>query len=264
MDMKPLIAIIDLDGTIIGDCSPQACYNEIFSFLQSIYYDNPNDIDVHIEKALSKGLIRSSFVAFFKNIKQTLPHTEFFIFTASEISWATKIINAIEKLTAVTFNRPIFSRANCVKITYKTIPYQKNIKHILPIIQNVLQDKYQIGDLCSLYDSIMIIDDNPLVYAQEDLHKVICCPKYKYIYPLDFLELFPKSLTCQYYKSIASILKTHQGHHYSSESIKRHKSFLAQYRKNILKTKISYTQLSNVDDRTFWKDIEEKIINMNV
>jgi hypothetical protein len=92
------VFIIDLDGTIIGDCIYQTDIYKIGLILRKLGFKiKINDIleDHYNEKT---KLIRPYFLNFITTIKKTIPNSYFYIYTASEKKWAEKEIKIIEKI----------------------------------------------------------------------------------------------------------------------------------------------------------------------
>lgn len=155
--MQPLVFVLDLDGTIVGDVKNQVLLYELKSANVNIVYN--------IQKSFDAGLIRPYFDVFVKNTKNRLPNAEFFIYTASEDRWANTIVTAIEKHISFKFNRPIFSRRHCVHM-------RKNLNMILPSIKRTLRKNYPN---LRLENRIMIVDNNE-VY--DDPKELVLCKTY--------------------------------------------------------------------------------------
>jgi hypothetical protein len=97
-------------------------------------------------------------------MKRKFPNSYFYIYTASEKKWANKEISIIEKQNNIKFNRPIFTRNNCIKNSENN--YNKSITKIL-------KKKHKNSH-------ILIIDDND-VYIDYP-NNIIKCPTYNYIH----------------------------------------------------------------------------------
>tara|TARA_B110000858_G_scaffold196788_1_gene256466 strand:+ start:1234 stop:2052 length:819 start_codon:yes stop_codon:yes gene_type:complete len=187
MSELELIVVLDLDGTIIGDCCFQAdLYN-----LQLIHKNNKiKQINSNI---LAKSynntskLVRPHFLYFYKKIKNLYPKSHIYIYTASEKKWAYKEIEYIEKNLEIKFNRPIFTRDDCVLNSNNE--YKKLIKKILPKIKKNLLEKDNIQD------KLLIIDNNNTFV--DYYNNFILCKTYNYIY---FIDLW-KNINFDYYKN---------------------------------------------------------------
>lgn len=110
--MIPLVVVLDLDGTIIGDITPQIVSWEICNDIKSSGGGNfykPKDLYAKLQG----GIIRPYFAEFIKSLKKNIPNIEFFIFTASEKKWAMNIIGYIEK-HAISSLIDLYLHANIV------------------------------------------------------------------------------------------------------------------------------------------------------
>lgn len=166
------ILILDLDGTMIGDISPQICEYEINNKLSR----------AHVMKDLSAGLLRPYLKKFLTYMK-TNHKAEFFVYTASTKDWAYQIVEIIEKVLGIEFNRPLFTRADIPTSGYKSI------KHIFPVLKQSLVEKgYSSSiDYLDVKRNCIFIDNNA-VLEKEEAHVLMKCPTYEYISPLDVLR----------------------------------------------------------------------------
>lgn len=177
---KPLVIVLDVDGTIIGDIRPQ---------LQLV--DLHNSLKKHDKKAgvfnvrefqarLRQGIVRPYFTKFIKKMKESVPNVEFFIYTASEKKWAHFLIPHIEKAVGIKFNRPIFTRSNCVIVNNEC---KKTTASIMPGVLKSLKSKYGILSKKDLEDRILIIDNTQEVFDQHNKQFLLHCPTYDFKYP---------------------------------------------------------------------------------
>lgn len=207
-----LIIILDLDGTIIGNCCFQAdLYNlQLIQKINKIKLINTNSL----QKSYSSNskLIRPFFIYFYKKVKYLYPNSHIYIYTASEKKWAYKEIEYIEKNLQIKFNRPIFTRDECVLNSNNE--YKKLVKKILPKIKKNLHDKDNIED------KLLIIDNNNTFI--DYLNNFILCNTYDYIYYLDLW----KNINFDYY--LNNNLKN-----YVNKLIKNNKIFKYMYYDNI-------------------------------
>lgn len=175
ISQNPLIFILDLDGTIIGDC----IYQTIIQNIENVA--KKNKIRTTLNKQLQESyqpqskLIRPFFESFITNIRSHFPNSQFYIYTASEKEWATKEINLIEKTHNLKLNRPIFSRNDC--ILDSSGQYKKSVNKILPMIQK--NNKNNILD----QSNIIIIDNNDVFVDYNS--SFILCPSYNSIHFCD-------------------------------------------------------------------------------
>ena len=96
---------------------------------------------------LAKTLIRPYVVDFLKR-----NDTEFFIYSAGTKVWVEFIIKQIEIITKIKFNRPLFTRDDCLT------DFKKCINHIKPKIEKVMKRKYNIELI--KYTPIIIYNNN--------------------------------------------------------------------------------------------------------
>jgi hypothetical protein len=187
---EPYIFILDLDGTIIGDCTYQCEIYNIQEIIKSNLIQNKHQMQkMHLghnkyrqlcDKSLSEcynecsKLIRPYFGLFINKMKRCFPNSYFFVYTASEKSWALKEIAIIEKNHKIKFNRPIFTRDHCIPDSAGNL--KKSVVKILPIIMKIAK----LPSTLALKNKLLIIDNNPTFIDYTD--NLLICPTY------DFLE----------------------------------------------------------------------------
>lgn len=170
----PYIFILDIDGTMIGDITPQIILYELCLTLKDKHFKmNTRDF----ENKLSNGLIRPYLDTFIRKMTETFNKCEFFIYTSAERQWTHFLIPHIEKILKIKFNRPLFTRDNCQLINGD---YKKNLNNILPKISQVLYKKYGKLDRSILKEKLLIIDNNSSVYDENDKKHLISCPTYDF------------------------------------------------------------------------------------
>ncbi len=169
--------IIDLDGTIIGDCIYQCELYKINLILKKLGINTKiNEILEESYKEKTK-LIRPYFGYFIETIQKNYPDTHFYIYTASEKKWGFKEIEIIEKNLNFKFNRPIFTRNECIIIqTQKKIEYRKSIETI--------KKKIKLRN-----PEIIIIDDKDVYIDNNNL--LINCDCYNYKYFCNYWDYIP-------------------------------------------------------------------------
>ena len=172
---NPLIFILDLDGTIIGDCMYQTVVQHIDTVAKN------NKIRTTLSKQLQESykpdskLIRPFFQYFVHQIKTNYPNSQFYVYTASEKEWATKEITLIEKSHDLKLSRPIFSRNDCVLDSFAQ--YKKSVNKILPRIQKNNKD-FKIDK-----SNIIVIDNNDVFI--DYVSNFILCPSYNSVHFCD-------------------------------------------------------------------------------
>ncbi len=164
--MNSNVFIIDLDGTIIGDCIYQCEMYKIGLILAKLGHKvKINDIlDSHYTD--KSKLIRPHFITFIKTMKELMPNSYFYVYTASEKKWAEIQIKLIEKNLNIKFDRPIFTRNDCdPKVEDNRLSFTKSIEKI--------KKKIKVPN-----PEIIIIDDKR-VYI-DNSHRLINCRVYNY------------------------------------------------------------------------------------
>jgi len=169
--------ILDLDGTIIGDCIYQSEIYKIYLILNKLGIKiKINEILEESYKDKSK-LIRPYFRYFIEKMREMYPTSKYYIYTASDKKWALKEIELIEKNMKIKFNRPIFTRNDCIKIEKENkIEYKKSIESIKKKI------KIEEGEIIIIDDNDVYIDTNKLILK---------CKCYNYKYFCNYWEYIP-------------------------------------------------------------------------
>lgn len=176
--MYPLVVVLDLDGTIIGDISPQIVSYELHKEMKQARA-KINYTSKDLCAKLNNGIIRPFFSEFISKTRAAIPHVEFFIYTASEKKWATYIIGQLEKACKIKINRPIFTRSQCFPLANE---YKKSLKLIKPAIFKALKNKYPLRDVKELNDRVLVVD-NMDVYQGNDRKYHVHCKTYDFVYP---------------------------------------------------------------------------------
>jgi phage pi2 protein 07 len=162
----PYIIVFDVDGTLIGDIRPQLVLYEMYTALKK------KDIKVannflklnEFRKRLNQGIIRPHVNKFIKKMQQNYDNIEFYIYTASEKSWAQFLIPHLEKCLNVKFKRPLLTRDNCVW-------HEQDLQKKLNIIYDCVSKKRKSNNF---EDKILIIDNNDIVYGPDQKHVLLC------------------------------------------------------------------------------------------
>lgn len=201
-----LIIVLDMDGTIIGDISPQIVSYDIHNLLKkngaTLSYRNKD-----LASKLLGGIIRPFFPEFIHQLQSTFKHIEFFVYTASERKWAMYVIKHIEKACNIKFARPIFTRANCIQIDKE---YRKSLKSITPAMYKSLKKKYQLQKVDDIEDCILAID-NMDVYNSSESKSLIHCKTYDYQYPENIPAIFDHDSYSRAWKSISGVITRYYG-----------------------------------------------------
>lgn len=191
----PTVYVLDLDGTIVGNVATQAFMFDLVQKLKAVHCRVKLD-KTELQTKLKNGLVRPYFERFIKLLKKHDPQTEFFVYTASAKPWADYLIRQIEQAFHIQFNRPIFTRDQCV---YFDGEFKKSIHKIAPMITKALKKRYNISH--DLKPNIHMID-NTNVFPKSEQHMVAICPTYNWQIP----ENIPAIITQKIYERHSSII----------------------------------------------------------
>lgn len=192
----PSIILLDIDGTIIGDITPQVMLYDLINTIKSHSCTKsaqkvqcPSFPTKELQSKLRDGIVRPHFKGFVQEMQAR--GVELFIYTASEKKWAEFIVKNIEVAYDIKFNRPLFTRNNCKLINGE---YVKSLTHVAPAITKTLNKKFGkkfvVKDVLS---RIMVIDNN-MVYAKSDSDRVVVCSTYKYRHPENLAQVLNKRI----------------------------------------------------------------------
>jgi len=191
----PLLFILDLDLTLIGNSIYIQAYSDILNFINNYCKHNKFEGDICKIKnnkkwtsMISNNFLRLNIKNGLNQIKKLFPNAEFFIFSNGTKSYVKKIIPYIEKETNIKFNKLLITRDLNIKTENfryeKNIsPYIKNliIKALIPKYSKTLIEKNK--DLIFNY-RLLIIDDVK-EYWNNHPNLIICKP-YNYTPIIEF------------------------------------------------------------------------------
>lgn len=258
--MKPIVFVLDLDNTIIGNIEPQAREYELIKLINaSLTANNMRSIPYKksvLERELRGHIIRPHFAKFIENMNK-YENIELFIYTASIKEWARFVVPVIEKCVNYKFKRPLLTREDMIGGGE-----QKSIENVRPKIYRSLRKKYSLKSQEDL-TNILMIDNRRDVLLEKNM--LVKCPDYEYCYPIDYLRNIPKKIVKQYQGVIENYLFLNY-----SQNIY---DFYAKYYKNLNQTngfykKYNKTRCNNGADnywKTTYKVIKQylKYINSN-
>jgi len=192
-------------------------------------------------------------------MKTFYPNSSFYIYTASEKTWAFKEIAIIEKENNIKFNRPIFTRNDCIKSSDGNL--RKSVEKILPVIlkKNKLSKIQNIKTL--IKPNIFIIDNNPTFIDYTD--NLLICQTYDYIKFNNLWDIIPDNyFKIKELKNYISQLITEKKMHNKNDNKdtileKIHRWLYKKY-------KIINKNNSKYINDTFWKDLTNIIIKNNI
>lgn len=207
----PRVLLLDMDGTIIGDVLPQVCEYEILNEFDARGKGNYSVSKLRalrdsVTAHLAEGVLRPYFAWFCSRVKAARP-TEIFVYTASDPKWAAIVVPCIERLAGIRFARPIFTRKHCIITDRGEI--RKSLRRVLPTVLTRLRRTSPDLTLKHLYDSVVMIDNNPLVMqgSPEDERRMVRCPTYDVRMPSDVLTHLSVDVVSKRYVRIAQVLE---------------------------------------------------------
>ena len=258
-NIEPYIFIIDLDGTIIGNCSYQCDIYNIMELIKTYDKKNLNKYKILCEKSLKESynekslLIRPHFFHFIQAMKKLYPVSYFYVYTASEKKWANKEISIIEKNNNFKFDRPLLTRDNC--IIDKDGSIKKSINKILPLIKKNIK----FTSTFDIKKHLLIIDNNPNFIDYKD--NLLICPTYNYVKFNNLKDVVPDDISCANVKNYISKLTKEQRmcrNYNNPECLEKIYKWLYKKCKKINKYNLRY-----VNDN-FWKDLVILIKSHNI
>lgn len=183
IDTIPII-VIDLDNTIVGNVIYQMLAHNLCEAVKDVGSKCSGGGLSRISEAYKQKnrLIRPHFCDFIRTAREYFPNIMIFVYTASEKSWATKEIQWIERNCNIQFNRPIFTRDDCVVSDSR---FTKSIKNISSKLKKATKNRVD-------YNNILIIDNNKVFTDFEN--NFIKCPDYDYILIEDLWRFIPKKM----------------------------------------------------------------------
>ena len=203
--MLPLIIILDWDGTIAGKVD----YQSYKHTLQEYYKKNGLKSSSQCPKAFSPqtNLIRKGFSSFIKDLKTHYQNNiYFFIYTASERKWAVKEIQWVEQSHGIQFQRPLFTRDDCINNVNGS--YTKSILKIFPRVLRSIgkQGLTKAEKEEVLHKRLMVIDNNRVYNDMET--NLLLCPDYGFAIFEDILADVPVSYlqTPQIHRFVMSLI----------------------------------------------------------
>ena len=254
-DMEsPLVVVLDLDGTIIGDIRHQITTYDIHTKIKS----NGGKMQYNFGDYKSKlkgGIVRPFFCEFVRRLKQEIPSIEFFVYTASEQKWAVHIINQVEKTCSVKFNRPLFTRKDCI---ISNSSFTKSLAKIKPQITRALKRKY--GSV-NLENRILVID-NTDVFVKEDQPYQILCETYNFEYPENIGAIVNHADYTKYHHIINKVLAEHLGIFLTGPNYLNFQNRFYRYYSSILGKAIPTNNEFTKD--TFYKNLRRAIVKLVV
>jgi len=191
-DKLPFIVILDWDNTIVGKVDYQSQKYSLEQHYKKFGLKVKKNSKV--PKAFNKDskLVRPYFLNFITELTDYFQgNIYFFIYTASERKWANTEISWLEKSHGIKFQRPIFTRDDC--IVDKSGSYRKSISNIFPrMLRSMGLTKISKEQKTELLHQRLLIIDNNAVFNDMKEHLLIC-PDYNFMVFENLLEDIPLS-----------------------------------------------------------------------
>lgn len=191
-DKLPFIVILDWDNTIVGKVDYQSQKYSLEQHYKKFGLKVKKNSKV--PKAFNKDskLIRPYFLNFITELTDYFQgNIYFFIYTASERKWANTEISWLEKSHGIKFQRPIFTRDDC--IVDKSGSYRKSISNIFPrMLRSIGLTKISKEQKTEILHQRLLIIDNNAVFNDMKEHLLIC-PDYNFMVFENLLEDIPLS-----------------------------------------------------------------------
>ena len=188
----PYVFVIDIDGTMIGNCSYQTQQYSLLTILKKMGYRAPSISTCSRAYSADQSLVRPGVASFIHAMKKIYTNVHFFVYTASHKDWAHQEILWIEKQHNIKFNRPLFTRPDCVVDGAGN--YRKSLHKILPRIMRAITVKgtksfTRQEQSYILENQLMIIDNNAVFLDRTD--RLLLCPDYNFTLFEPLLDLIP-------------------------------------------------------------------------
>ena len=142
----PIIFIIDIDNTLIGNSRPFLYFDTFTEFIKTSCHINKVEQNDDICKSLIKShyipdnFFRPYIKEFFDGIRKIYKNSEFFIFSTGTEEYVNNMVKIIEDKINIKFNKPYFSRNYTIYTdNYNSV---KNITIYQEQIINTLKEKY--------------------------------------------------------------------------------------------------------------------------
>ena len=245
----PVVFILDLDNTIIGDTTYYYHIKDLCKFISDSCKAKQLDTGSictsqfktrSLQAYFNNDTIRPHFKDFVENIQHYFPTAEFFIYslgTQKHVKTYTQFIETF--LGKQIFNRPLISREH-VKNNSKH-NYSKSVQFHLQQVLSCLRKKYKNIQESDLENRIIVIDDQS-VWEDNDTHisRVVTCPEYSYTHIFDIDENLLKMMIqtdsdqlVEYTKDNPLVLLPDKGDSYTKYKMNYHLAMADLYRQYV-------------------------------
>jgi hypothetical protein len=170
MKAAPLVVLLDVDGTLVGDVTPQV--EEYYAAGTSS--EGRAAARMLLADALMRGLLRPHTADFLRFLRRS--GMEVFVYTSAERSWALHVVDAIERVTGFTFNRPVFSRRECLQS--RSGDFHKSLRHTAPRVSRALLRDHPGLRSRDLRNRMLLIDNTPGILLHSEKRGMVLVPTY--------------------------------------------------------------------------------------
>lgn len=196
VDQLPFVFLLDIDGTIVGNVKFQVTRYSLLKMIEGENVKLPTSVNkTEVPDAYEPEdmMVRPGFKAFVEAMQAKYSNARFFIYTASETQWADKEIKWIEKSLGMKFERPLFTRKDCIHDV--SLGYRKSVQKVLPRIWKCLSryDRYSLEEKRAVEQGRLIVVDNMPVF-NDYTERLVLCPTYDYVYVEDILKNIPEEV----------------------------------------------------------------------
>lgn len=178
---------------MIGNCSYQSQQYSMLLSLKKMGYKVPPVTVCSHAYSPEQNLVRPGLASFYHAIRRMYNNNvHFFVYTASQKDWAHQEIDWIEKQHGIRFQRPLFTRQDCVVDGAGN--HRKSLQKVLPRIMRSLGKKHgrsltkQEQDYITNHH-ILIIDNNAVFLDRTD--RLLLCPDYNFTQFESLLDIIP-------------------------------------------------------------------------
>jgi NLI interacting factor-like phosphatase len=189
----PVVFLLDLDRTIIGDPEHILDYKTTMEFIinakasEKITEDQAPAAELKAipswKELFVPEFFRPGLKHFLEETRRLMPTAEFFIYSSGTKEYVENMMTIVEKQIGVKFHRPLLSRTECP--TDETNHYTKSIISQFPKIIRALSrdpayDELNLEEYAAeiMENRVIFIDDSDFVWDRKE--KWIKAPTYDY------------------------------------------------------------------------------------
>lgn len=222
--VSPRVLLLDIDGTVIGRIASAVSEHTVLVMSQEGQADTAarrvaeKTMRASLVARLRHGIIRPGFYDFCRQVTASGQAIELFVYTAAEDRWAAFIVSCIETAIGCQFNRPLFTRRDCVlgapEGPGRPAPLRKSLARVMPVVLARLRRKGYgrsvLPDVAALRKRIALVDNTHNVgHEASDSARLIGCPSYMFAYNYDVLGLVDVEFIHKRFSVLIPLLKRH-------------------------------------------------------